>query len=242
MNKKVAPAGAIMIVLVIATLVGLYVWNKCEEVSNSAEALNVATTNKKATKVNQNENQTQTQAVSTNDETAGWKTYSNSKYNFSLKYPKDIEFIPSLVCGGEDGNDSAPESCSGVDILIGENHGLVHIDVLSKDKKLSLGDFVKKALSFSDSDVEDQESIKINNKEAITLKFKGGIELSLVQDFVKEKTQILFISLSPSNVMYVRYALEKCFIERDGKRFDSPCTSLETSLYAKIISTLKFTK
>jgi hypothetical protein len=53
MNKQIRPLGAMLIVLVIATLVGLYVWTKGEEISSSIETQNVPIKSKGATKNDQ---------------------------------------------------------------------------------------------------------------------------------------------------------------------------------------------
>jgi hypothetical protein len=114
MNKKIAPAGAIMIVLVIAMLVGIFVWNKCEEVSNLVESSIVAAKAKKATKADQNKNQIQTKVDLTDSETADRKVYKNDKYGLEFKYPtyfSDLENIFSPrdeVAVGTSGSDFSP--------------------------------------------------------------------------------------------------------------------------------------
>src|ERR1043166_9096005 len=60
-------------------------------VFTAAITLLAAACNKPAS-VNNGQND-QTQTSTTSDQTANWKTYTNSKYGFEFKYPKDMVVV-----------------------------------------------------------------------------------------------------------------------------------------------------
>lgn len=66
--------------IVIVAALAVIVWQFCNE---SYSSPSVVTTSNKNSNANSN-------TSNTNSATAGWKTYTNSIYGFSFKYPKDL--------------------------------------------------------------------------------------------------------------------------------------------------------
>jgi len=245
MNKKISTGAGIAIIVVIAVIVGIAVWAMKESQTQMVQNAQPSSTKSQTTSQNASQAQATAQTISKADETANWKTYTNQKYSFTLKYPSSVVFDSATICGGEGGGKEAANSCGGVDICVNEKCSAlfarkIHVDTLSKNSNLSLDAFINKAIG--NSDIKERAKTVIDGKDAITLKLKGGIDLGSVQEAIPEQTNFVFISLSPTKVAYARYEVESCFTVKDGSQFDSPCTPLDTSNYGKIVSTLKFSK
>jgi hypothetical protein len=218
MNKKIAPAGAIIIVLVIATLVGLYVWNKGEEVSSSIDSANVVTNSKKAVEINQSKNQTQKQSILTNSEIPGWKIYTNYKYGFEFQYPSiwtikddagNILFGPSATTTSESG--------------IG---GIEFDGNLSPGQ--SLADFVKELNKNVElGSTSEKENVINGQKAVVSILPKAGIsrEESKSVSFVNSDDKVYSI--------YMMYHSELNKYPQDKENL---------KLFEKLFSTFKFTK
>ncbi|RJO59806.1 hypothetical protein C4546_00350 [Candidatus Parcubacteria bacterium] len=90
----------LIIVLLVAIAVAVYsYWNKNQNSNtNVNQNTNVAVNSNVNTPLNQNVNTVNTNS-STNAnvavDTSNWKTYSNTKYQYSFKYPKDFGLLDS---------------------------------------------------------------------------------------------------------------------------------------------------
>ena len=67
-------------IVVLIALGGYFVWSKKSEPITQKQTPEVT--------------QTETSITTSKDETANWKTYTNSDYGFELKYPQDWKFVP----------------------------------------------------------------------------------------------------------------------------------------------------
>ncbi len=179
------------------------------------------------------------------DETADWKTFKNTTYKYSLKYPPNIEG-PISYCGDVDSPVGPPETCYevGISARQGDNPEVEGLDiyVLRRLKKeVSLDAFANDVLAKS-SIIESVTTKKINNTESRTAVFKGWLD-----DYPGEiggrryeaKTRVIFISLKNNQILRIIYPLEFC--PNSGLELkSSTCFSdKRNELYREIVSTLR---
>ena len=86
MRKGFAPLLVLVVIAVILTAVGAIAYLQFKPKSAPQSQ---STTTPQSTPV--------AQSISAPDETANWKTYANTKYNFSFKYPPEWIFEPEVI-------------------------------------------------------------------------------------------------------------------------------------------------
>ncbi len=170
--------------------------------------------------------ETQASPLASVDETANWKTYTNSKYGFSLKYPeeKPVEFKDSV-----EGKQLCANTKGIVDIKIypadykklgPETEFLgdlwVSLSVADNVGKISPEDYVKKACPdyFSQGKIGSIKNTEINGNKALEIIYKNV--MAQQEDVVVTKGDKLF------------------FIHHYSNKLPNP-------LFNQILSTFKFT-
>lgn len=161
------------------------------------------------------------------DNISDWKSYTNTRYKFNIKYPENLFIIGIDTCGGEDPD--GPESCSGASLSFREITNLpstekvyMNFEILENNSKMEFVSFVDNALS--EAKIITKNNLTINNKNAIYVKMSGVIKLGYVSKTIGE-TMFTFIELSPTEIGYFEY-------------YDKSKNMLED----KIISTFKYLK
>lgn len=94
MNKKISTGAGIAL---IAVLAGAVVFYNLSGNKSQAPVQSTQSNSLKGPVENHNVAQNPGQTVSKTDETTNWKTYSNDKYNFSLKYPADLGYSENEI-------------------------------------------------------------------------------------------------------------------------------------------------
>ncbi len=139
------------------------------------------------------------------DPTAGWKTYTNTKYKVSIKYPSTFGVSGTLRAPSEMSNSQQHES-----VVFMKKEGLkpmsaassIQIDVLDNIENLSLAEWAK---SFSVNtiiglnNIGDPVPITINNYKAYKLLGKNDIFPNNEVFFFQHKDKFYTVTLSPSN-------------------------------------------
>ncbi len=152
------------------------------------------------------------------NETADWKTYTNEKYGFEIKYPnkwyfKEIE--RGIVEGGIYFSQYLPEEESGGTVFTNES---LNISINQPAPQDSLLEFIENYLNLSASIKFEIENIKIDGIDAIKIKVVcDGVGCGNPHWFVIKNNNVYIFSsgLSSKN---------------------------EIDIYEKMISTFKFTK
>jgi len=192
------------------------------------------------------------------DETVGWKTYENTKFNYSFKYPANL-WGPQNDCFD---SDIPIEECNLIKLnseLANKPENLrlnpvfddsIEVRIVDNPNNLSLKDAVNKLLS----GLTTIYSLNLSNKDSKQIyvaTFTGalGINLSGPGGYAFNKAKAIFTSIDGNKIFLVSYPIELCFnYNPDRKpdqplRFNAPCHSDDSIvLYERIIQTFKFLK
>lgn len=101
----------------------------------------------------------------TNSETNDWNNYSNSKYGYSIKYPKDWFNLPNQ--GAPDTHKYFSNENVGAPLEIGSDGIFIAIEVNENNNGLSLSEWASKAPGNSKSKISNVKNIVINDILAI---------------------------------------------------------------------------
>ncbi|MCX6718275.1 MAG: PsbP-related protein [Candidatus Staskawiczbacteria bacterium] len=105
------------------------------------------------------------------DQTAGWKTYTNTEYRFSIKYPINWVIYKENSEIGEHSVFLGPEANYVQNIRTEESGCSVILAVFNNSEKLSLSDWLAKNDMWNQKPVKGITNIKINGAEGI--KYEG---------------------------------------------------------------------
>jgi len=153
------------------------------------------------------------------DETADWKTYTNTEYGFEMKYPNNWyskEIKQGIVEGGIYFSPEKPDELSETGGIIFTNEAL-NITIVQNSKK-SLLDFAYDYLNLASAKKYETEKIEIGGKEGLKI-----IDACEGVGCGQPKWQ------------------PKWFVERDEKIYIfNPGLSDKIEVFEQIISTFKF--
>jgi len=163
------------IVLAVALIAGgiVFAWQK---------SVNGKVKNDLQGQINILQNQIQQLTKTTpTDVTADWKTYTDTKYGFEIKYPndwtKETDYILYSYVGygyvGFKKEDSTQEKITGGDGLFTPFY-LININVSDNSKGVSLKDFALQALQKGSVLKKDLTYTQVAGQQAVSLEVAGG--------------------------------------------------------------------
>lgn len=159
----------------------------------------------------------------TQNETANWKTYTNSQYGFELKYPQtwSVRITPD---GFFDLPDDKAETGKGVESLIHDN---VVVSVDNSKKYKSLSDL--------ENDLKSELSLSINsnwNNSSISQKTIGNNNF-LVYGWMHQGQGVDYFTLVNGNSLEIRFVMDDTILPiEQSKNYPD---------FLKLLTTLKFT-
>lgn len=165
--------------------------------------------------------------VQTATGTTNWKTYTNSKYNYSFRYPDAL--MPLTVTGApapSDGNSVLADDPSGNPTLPD-----FYVNVITKSKK---GSYIE-----LDYDLETTHNIVDHLNVKVGEKFPESRWESTYTRMIDQKLLGLTArTFKPSNKSVPYYIV----LEKDGYYYLLGTYDEQNKLFKKILSTFKFTK
>lgn len=152
------------------------------------------------------------QIEETNNKTADWNKYSNSKYGYSIKYPKTWFNLPNY--GAPDTDKYFSNKNVGAPLEMGSDGIWITITITENNDNLSLSEWASKTPGNTQSKISNVKDIVINGIPAVQQVedftkaegTEGGYSLATYS--VKEKTVYSIKSLTFNSTISDRYKEE----------------------------------
>jgi len=113
------------------------------------------------------------------DPTANWKTYANTKYGYSIKYPQELNIYTRVesLPGNEEQRKLHTTCCIGI-----YNKDSIILGVDAFEEKRTLEQYKNELLAKDPKDVSNLRTIKILDKEALEYNFTSNKIVTLIDN------------------------------------------------------------